>query len=104
MKTDKNSDHEFVCLEFFVKFVDNKQPFIVHGGAKSSPAFTRWNDAYFRSNPEIMNMGVSVDRDKKELNNISDYRHMKFGRFLDRFQKEEMYLVDGVKKQLQYVT
>ena len=50
-----------------------------------------------------MNMGVSVDRDKKELRNISDYRHMKFSKFLDRFQTEELYLVDGVKKQLQYV-
>ena len=48
-----------------------------------------------------MKMGVSVDRDKKELNNITDYRHMSFSKFLDRFQKEELYLVDGVKKQLQ---
>ena len=58
---------------------------------------------YFKQKPEIMNMGVSVDRDKKELHNISDYRHMKFSKFLDRFQSEELYLVDGVKKQLQYV-
>ena len=87
--------------EFFSKFVDQKLPFIIRDGAKSSPAFTKWNDAYFKSNPEISNMAVSVDNDKKELNNISDYRHMKFAKFLDHFRKEEMYLVDGVKKQLQ---
>eukprot|EP00795_Rhopilema_esculentum_P009058 gene9058-16704_t len=87
--------------EFFDNYVDKKRPFIIYGAAKSSPAFTKWTHAYFKGNPEIANMHVSVDKDKKELNNISDYRHMKFGKFLDRFQSEEMYLVDGVKKQLQ---
>ena len=81
--------------------MDKKIPFVIHGAAKSFPAFTKWNDAYFRGTPEIANMYVSVDRDKKELPNISDYRHMKFEKFLDKFQKKEMYLVDGVKKPLQ---
>jgi len=87
--------------EFFSKYVDQKLPLIILGGVKTSPAFTKWSNSYFRQNPEIMKMGVSVDRDKKELNNITDYRHMTFSKFLDRFQKEELYLVDGVKKHLQ---
>ena len=91
----------FFLLEFFSKYVDQKLPLIILGGVKTSPAFTKWSNSYFRQNPEIMKMGVSVDRDKKELNNITDYRHMTFSKFLDRFQKEELYLVDGVKKHLQ---
>ena len=87
--------------DFFSKYVDQKLPFIIRGGAKSSPAYTKWSVSYYRQHPEILEMGVSVDRDKKELNNITDYRHMKFAKFLDRFQKDELYLVDGVKKQLQ---
>lgn len=81
--------------------MDKKIPFVIQGAAKSFPAFAKWNDAYFRGTPEIANMHVSVDRDKKELPDISDYRHMKFEKFLNNFQKKELYLVDGVKKPLQ---
>ncbi len=89
--------------DFFIKYVDKKVPVVIRGAAKQSPAFLNWNDAYFRKNPDIVSMHVSVDRDKKELPNITDYRHMKFKAFLDRYKSEELYLVDGVKPPLQYV-
>ncbi len=84
-----------------MKYVDKKIPLIIRGAAKSFPAFSKWSIQFFRETPEIAKMAVQVDRDKKELNNISDFRHMKLTKFLDRFQTEELFLVEGIQKPMQ---
>lgn len=86
--------------EFFANYVDKKIPLIIHGAATIFPGYTKWSQDYFRKSPDINSMLVSVDRDKKEIHNITDYRHMKFEKFLNRFQKDELYLVDSVKPPL----
>eukprot|EP00794_Sanderia_malayensis_P009009 gene9009-9973_t len=87
--------------DFFTNYVDKKVPFIIRGAAKALPAFAKWSESYFRSDPEIAKLKVSVDSDKKQLDNISNFRHMPFTTFLDRFKEEELFLVDGIKAPLQ---
>ena len=54
-------------VKFFETYVAPVKPVLIRGGAKLSPAFTKWNDEYFLSFAESSDYKVVADQRKKEV-------------------------------------
>ena len=80
---------------FFQEYVIGSKPLLVRGGAKISPAFTRWTDAYFLQFPEGNEFQVTVEQAKKENRSLTP-EELSFNAFVKRYAEEDIYMVNGV--------
>ncbi|XP_023235211.1 jmjC domain-containing protein 7-like isoform X1 [Centruroides sculpturatus] len=76
--------------EFWNEYVANGKPVIFHNIAKSFNAFGLWTDDYLRLH--YGHMEVTVERQKKE-NRTSEVTLMLFSEFLQKYQKEDLYVI-----------
>ena len=80
---------------FFREFVNASKPLLIRGGAKISPAFTRWTDEYFLNIPEGNEYEVVVEQAKKENRTLSP-EDLPFNEFVKRYTKEDIYMVNSL--------
>lgn len=80
---------------FFWEYVNASKPLLIRGGAKISPAFTRWTDEYFLSLPEGKDYDVVVEQAKKENRSLSP-EEIPFAEFMKRYSEDDIYLVHSL--------
>ena len=81
--------------EFHENYVIPGKPLIFKGAAKKFEAFSKWTDDYLKSLQESHNTPVQVEYGKKE-NREDPTDVIMFKEFLDVYNKEDIYLVNGV--------
>ncbi|XP_031567482.1 tRNA wybutosine-synthesizing protein 5-like [Actinia tenebrosa] len=86
--------------DFFSKYVSTITPLLIKGGAKLSPAFSKWTDEYFKSLPEAKKYTVVAEQGKKE-NRTNPAQDLAFYDFVDTYKKKDIYMVHGVLPFLQ---
>lgn len=87
-------------IEFFKNYVYPIKPVLIRGGAKISPALTKWTDEYFLSLPESNDFNVTAEQRKKEIRTFPAY-DVSFKEFVSTYRKEDIYMVNGVPPFLQ---
>ena len=87
-------------MEFFKNYVSPIKPVLIRGGAKISPALTKWTDEYFLSLPESNDFNVTAEQRKKEIRTFPAY-DVSFKEFVSTYRKEDIYMVNGVPPFLQ---
>lgn len=87
-------------VEFFKNYVSPVKPVLIRGGAKLSPALTKWTDEYFLSLPESNDFNVTAEQRKKEIRTFPAY-DVSFKEFVSTYEKEDIYMVNGVPPFLQ---
>lgn len=86
--------------EFFSKYVSQIKPVFIKGGAKLSPGFEKWTDAYFMSIPESKTHTVFAEKGKKE-NRTNPGDDISFHEFVRTYKEKDIYMVNGVLSFLQ---
>ncbi len=81
--------------EFYMNYVYPSVPVVFKGGAKSSPAFSRWTDDYLMSLPESKETFVDVENKKVENRSLGGST-MSFEDFVKQYKKIDGYLVTDV--------
>ncbi|KAL9969293.1 hypothetical protein ACROYT_G021492 [Oculina patagonica] len=87
-------------VEFFKNYVAPVKPVLIRGGAKLSPALTRWTDEYFLSLPESEEFNVTAEQRKKEIRTYPAI-DISFNEFVKIYEKDDIYMVNGVPPFLQ---
>ena len=87
-------------LDFFKDFVAQSKPLLIKNGAKISPAFQLWKDEYFLSLPGAENTTVFVEKRKKENRTVPG-TEISFKKFIETYNKSDIYMVNGVPEILQ---
>ena len=80
---------------FTERYVRASRPVLMRGAARSSPAFTRWSDAYFLSLAVPADNTINVETRKKE-NRKQPTVDMHFKDFVKVYNKTDQYMVDPV--------
>ena len=80
--------------------MDKSVPLLIRGGAKSSPAFKLWENDYLKSHKESETTQVFVENRKKENRTKGGY-NIPLKKFIERYQKDDIYMVNGVPEHLQ---
>ncbi|XP_065057677.1 uncharacterized protein LOC135685618 isoform X2 [Rhopilema esculentum] len=86
--------------DFFTNYVDKSVPLLIRGGAISSPAFKLWEDDYLKSHKESETTQVFVENRKKENRTKGGY-NIPLKKFIERYKKDDIYMVNGVPEHLQ---
>ena len=86
--------------EFFSNYVSTLTPVLIKGGAKLSPAFSKWTDDYFKSLPQAKEHNVFAEQGKKE-NRTNPGQNVAFYDFVDTYKEKDIYMVHGVLPFLQ---
>lgn len=93
--------HDFLTpVEFFKNYVAPVKPVLIRGGAKLSPALTRWTDEYFLSLPESEEFNITAEQRKKEIRTYPAI-DISFKEFIKTYEKDDIYMVNGVPPFLQ---
>lgn len=87
-------------VEFFKTYAAPVKPVLIRGGAKVSPAFTRWTDEYFLSVPESNDFNITAEQRKKEIRTFPAI-DISFKEFVTTYEQEDIYMVNGVPPFLQ---
>ena len=87
-------------VEFFKTYAAPVKPVLIRGGAKFSPAFTRWTDEYFLSLPESNDFNITAEQRKKEIRTFPAV-DISFKEFVTTYEQEDIYMVNGVPPFLQ---
>lgn len=87
--------------EFFQNFASAGSPLLIKGGARLSPAFTKWTDKYFVSIPESESFSIDVEKGKKENRTKGDMRRISLKQFVENYREQDVYMVSGVPKFIQ---
>ena len=87
-------------VEFFKIYAAPVKPVLIRGGAKLSPAFTRWTDEYFLSLPESNDFNITAEQRKKEIRTFPAI-DISFKEFVTTYEQEDIYMVNGVPPFLQ---
>ena len=87
--------------EFFENFASSSFPVLIKGGAKLSPAFTKWTDDYFISVPGSNNFSIDAENGKKENRTKGDMQRMSFRKFVESYRDQDVYMVNGVPNFIQ---
>ena len=88
--------------KFFETYVAPVKPVLIRGGAKLSPAFTKWNDEYFSSFTESSDFQIVAEQRKKEVRTNPPI-DMSFKEFVATYENKDIYMVHGVPPFLQWV-
>ena len=81
--------------EFFESFASRLRPVLIKGGAKISPAFSKWTDEYFIAHKDAGAINVAAEERKKE-NRTNPSRDLTFREFVETYEEEDIYMVDSV--------
>ncbi|PAA78401.1 hypothetical protein BOX15_Mlig014381g2 [Macrostomum lignano] len=82
--------------EFLTNYVQANRPLLFRGGAKVSPAFEKWTDAYLSENTPPRPAGdVFIEHNKKE-NRSQRYSYIHFKKFLSIYNTSDIYMVSEV--------
>uniref|UniRef100_A0A1I8J7E5 EF-hand domain-containing protein n=1 Tax=Macrostomum lignano TaxID=282301 RepID=A0A1I8J7E5_9PLAT len=82
--------------EFLTNYVQANRPLLFRGGAKVSPAFEKWTDAYLSENTPPRPAGdVFIEHNKKE-NRSQRYSFIHFKKFLSIYNTSDIYMVSEV--------
>lgn len=93
--------HDFLTpVEFFKNYVAPVKPVLIRGGAKISPALTKWTDEYFVSLSESEDFKITAEQRKKEIRTYPAI-DMSFKEFISTYEKQDIYMVNGVPPFLQ---
>uniref|UniRef100_A0A1I8JJ34 EF-hand domain-containing protein n=1 Tax=Macrostomum lignano TaxID=282301 RepID=A0A1I8JJ34_9PLAT len=85
----------FITPEEFLTNYRNR-PLLFRGGAKVSPAFEKWTDAYLSENTPPRPAGdVFIEHNKKE-NRSQRYSYIHFKKFLSIYNTSDIYMVSEV--------
>ena len=87
-------------VEFFKAYAAPVKPVLIRGGAKVSLAFTKWSDEYFLSLPESNDFKINAEQRKKEIRTFPPM-DISFKEFVTTYEKEDIYMVNGVPPFLQ---
>lgn len=87
-------------VEFFKNYVAPVKPVLIRGGAKLSPALTKWTDEYFLSLPESKEFNITAEQRKKEIRTYPAI-DISFKEFVKIYEKDDIYMVNGVPPFLQ---
>lgn len=87
-------------VEFFKTYAAPVKPVLIRAGAKVSPAFTKWSDEYFLSLPESNDFNITAEQRKKEIRTFPAM-DISFKEFVTTYEKEDIYMVNGVPPFLQ---
>jgi len=87
-------------VSFVNDYVLPSRPLLLKGVYKSSPAFTLWDDEYFRTVYEPPDSSVNVETTKKEDRN-QKMVEISFKDFVAVYRKQSVYMVDQVPHHLQ---
>ena len=87
-------------VEFFKVYAAPVKPVLIRGGAKVSPAFTRWTDEYFLSLPESNDFNITAEQRKKEIRTFPAI-DISFKEFVTTYEQDDIYMVNGVPPFLQ---
>eukprot|EP00111_Clytia_hemisphaerica_P020731 TCONS_00061125-protein len=90
-------DHWPSPQDFFEDYNDNSRPVLFKGLAKKSPAFTLWDDEYLKNHPGADKSLVFVEKQKKENRTLGG-TEISLKQFIETYQKEEIYMVNGCPK------
>lgn len=93
--------HDFLTpVEFFKNYAGANKPVLIRGGAKLSPAVTKWTDEYFLSLPESNDFNITAEQRKKEIRTYPA-QDITFKQFVSTYIEEDIYMVNGVPPFLQ---
>ena len=81
--------------DFYTNHVIPGIPVFFKGAAKSFPAFKLWTDKYLGSFEESKSYLVDIEEGKKENRSLGS-QQPSFKKFLEMYQKEDVYFVSGV--------
>lgn len=88
--------------KFFETYVAPVKPVLIRGGAKLSPAFTKWSDEYFLSFTESSDFQIVAEQRKKEVRTNPPI-DISFKEFVTTYESKDIYMVHGVPPFLQWV-
>lgn len=88
--------------KFFETYVAPVKPVLIRGGAKLSPAFTKWSDEYFLSFTESSDFQIVAEQRKKEVRTNPPI-DISFKEFVTTYENKDIYMVHGVPPFLQWV-
>ena len=86
--------------KFFENYVAPVKPVLIRGGAKLSPALTKWTDEYFLSFAESVDFKIVAEQRKKEIR-THPALDISFKEFVKTYESEDIYMVHGVPPFLQ---
>ena len=81
---------------FYLRYSKGNRPVVIKGGARVSPAFSKWTDEYLSSIENATNEPVLADTSGKKT------QFWTFGEYLEFYKKEKLYMVYSVPKALRY--
>lgn len=81
--------------DFYTNHVIPGIPVLFKGAAKSFPAYKLWTDQYLGSFEESKSYLVDIEEGKKENRSLG-FQQPSFKKFLEMYQKEDVYFVSGV--------
>ena len=87
-------------VDFFRNYVAQIKPVLIKGGAKLSPAFSKWTDEYFLSFPEADEFKIVAEQRKKEIRTFPAL-DVSFKEFVGTYRRKDIYMVNGVPPFLQ---
>lgn len=87
-------------VEFIEQYVLPSHPLLLRGVFKSAPAFTLWDDEYFRTVHEPPDSVVNVETKKKEERN-QEMIETSFKSFVEMYRKKPVYMVSPVPSHLE---
>ncbi|XP_065837982.1 tRNA wybutosine-synthesizing protein 5-like isoform X2 [Oscarella lobularis] len=79
---------------FYLRYSKGNRPVVIKGGARVSPAFSKWTDEYLSSIENATNEPVLADTSGKKT------QFWTFGEYLEFYKKEKLYMVYSVPKAL----
>ncbi|XP_065648852.1 uncharacterized protein LOC100207979 isoform X6 [Hydra vulgaris] len=86
--------------DFFKDYVKPGRPFLLKKGAVNQPAFKLWSDDYMKSFPEAATEQVACEPNLKEIREAQGF-YTSMLDFINRYHKEEIYMVSKVPDYLQ---
>eukprot|EP00057_Strongylocentrotus_purpuratus_P027318 XP_011681792.1 PREDICTED: lysine-specific demethylase 8 [Strongylocentrotus purpuratus] len=84
-------------LDFFNRYVKDGKPVIFKGAAQNMDSYKLWTDEYLSKS--YGHLKVEVEEGKKE-NRSKDLWHMSLSNFIQKYQKEDVYLVTDVPPEM----
>ncbi|XP_030832561.1 bifunctional peptidase and arginyl-hydroxylase JMJD5 [Strongylocentrotus purpuratus] len=84
-------------LDFFNRYVKDGSPVIFKGAAQNMDSYKLWTDEYLSKS--YGHLKVEVEEGKKE-NRSKDLWHMSLSNFIQKYQKEDVYLVTDVPPEM----
>eukprot|EP00794_Sanderia_malayensis_P012073 gene12073-13317_t len=94
----KEYDRTIATQEYYDNHIKSKTPLVLRQAIKLSPAIEKWSDKYLKE--KYGDLDVLVE--KKQENRTYATGRMRYSEFIDRYQKDDLYVVTMLPKAMMH--